>query len=281
MSNRLALWMLAAAALGSSGCTLIARGAWNVCDEFANSLDECRETGEYRSWAKASWERIKRCPPGAVYSEDYACGFKDGFVAYVWHGGSGEPPPLPPPCYRKARYRTPEGYRAIEQWFAGYRHGAAVAREQGYRRLVTGPSSLPPPPAPGPQGPPPPPGPVPQALPAPAEVAPREELPPPRTAPAPPTSEALPPPTAGPDTGSDQTRPDPNADPGLSPPPSGPALVPGYLATVPFEVQPAPEESEQAEAPPAPGDLVPVPFEVQPAPEGGAEADHSTENPEG
>jgi hypothetical protein len=271
MSNRLALWMLAAAALGSSGCTLIARGAWNVCDEFANSLDECRETGEYRSWAKASWERIKRCPPGAVYSEDYACGFKDGFVAYVWHGGSGEPPPLPPPCYRKARYRTP----------AGYRHGAAVAREQGYRRLVTGPSSLPPPPAPGPQGPPPPPGPVPQALPAPAEVAPREELPPPRTAPAPPTSEALPPPTAGPDTGSDQTRPDPNADPGLSPPPSGPALVPGYLATVPFEVQPAPEESEQAEAPPAPGDLVPVPFEVQPASDGGAETDHSTDNPEG
>jgi hypothetical protein len=271
MSNRLAIGMLAVTVLGSSGCMLFVRSVQNVCDEFANSLDECKEAREYRNWAKANWEWIKRSPCGAVYSEDYACGFQDGFVAYVWRGGSGEPPPLPPPRYRTAHYRTPEGYRAIEQWFAGWRHGATVAQEQGYRRLVTGPCSLPPPPAPGPAGPPPPPRPVPQQLPAPAAVPPREELPPPRTAPAPPADEALPPPQAEP--------------------------AAANLATVPFEVQPDTEDGAESEGPPAdrnvcptadrnvcptaPPDLVPVPFEVQPASDGGAETDHSTDNPEG
>ena len=30
----------------------------------------------------------------------------------------------------------------IEDWFEGFRHGAAVARDGGYRKFVTGPSSL-------------------------------------------------------------------------------------------------------------------------------------------
>src|SRR5207253_39443 len=53
-----------------------------------------------------------------------------------------QPPPLPPACYRAVRYQTPEGYRAIEDWFGGFRHGVAAAREGGYRDYVTGPSSF-------------------------------------------------------------------------------------------------------------------------------------------
>jgi hypothetical protein len=32
---------------------------------------------------------------------------------------------------------------AIDRWFAGYRHGAALAQESGYRQLVQVPASAP------------------------------------------------------------------------------------------------------------------------------------------
>jgi hypothetical protein len=256
MSNRLALWMLAACTLSSSGCMLIVQGARNVCSEFCDSLDECTEARECRRWAKECWERISRCKRGVVYSKDYACGFEDGFVAYVWRGGSGEPPPVPPPKYRKARYRTLEGCRAIEQWFAGYRYGANIARENGYRRLVTGPSSLPPLPPPGADGLPPPAVAVPQPVPAPGP--PPEDLPLPRTVPE--NSEGDKQPASAPEL--------------------GPAAA-GDLAPVPFEVQPAPDGGAEADATAAPRHLVPVPFEVQPATGGGADGDNSTDKPEG
>jgi hypothetical protein len=237
---------------------LIVQGARNVCDEFCDCMDECTEARECRSWAKECWQRICRCKRGAVFSQDYACGFEDGFVTYVWHGGCGEPPPVPPKKYRKARYRTPEGCRAIEQWFAGFRHGVAVARENGFRRLVTGPSSLPPLPSPGPDmPPPPPPGAVSQPVPAPGPQL--EELPLPHTV--------------------------PESSEGDKPLPASPELGPaaaGNLVPVPFEVQPASDGgAEQAEAPAAPKDLVPVPFEVQSAPEDGTDADHPKDKPEG
>src|SRR5207253_2309767 len=62
---------------------------------------------------------------------------------YLYAGGSGEPPPLPPRYYWKTRYETAEGHQAIADWFAGYRLGAAMAQESGYREWVTIPSSLP------------------------------------------------------------------------------------------------------------------------------------------
>ncbi len=225
MSNRLTLWILAACTLSGSGCTLVVRGARNIADEFCDCVDERREAHECRAWARQCWERVCRCGPGTVYTEDYAAGFESGFVSYVWHGGSGEPPPLPPSKYRAARYRTVEGYRAIEQWFAGYRHGVTVARESGYRRLVTGPSSLPVLPAASPPGSP---APVPLPAPAPVSPAPNEELPAPRTVPS---------------------------SPGEVPPSTTDPAV-GTLVPVPFEVSPAADEET--------GALVPVPFDVRP-----------------
>src|SRR5205807_2557372 len=74
------------------------------------------------------------------HSEDYAQGFKDGYAEYLYRGGDGEPPLLPPKRYRHVRYQTPQGYMAAEDWFAGYRHGAAVAHHTGARRWITGPT---------------------------------------------------------------------------------------------------------------------------------------------
>jgi hypothetical protein len=133
------------AVLGGPGCGLCQTATRVVVNRVRQSLQDCAELCRDRKWANEAWQ--KACAPeaGHSFSDDYARGFKDGFQEYVCRGGNGEPPPLPPPDYRALRYQTPEGYHAIEDWFAGYRHGAAAAREGGYRNWVTGPSSLRPP----------------------------------------------------------------------------------------------------------------------------------------
>jgi hypothetical protein len=124
------------------GCGLIDTGANLVLFEAKDCLDEHAERVRNRHWAEAAWDKARNAAPGGCFSADYGQGFKDGFTDYLFEGGSGEPPALPPQNYRTIAYQTPAGYRAIEDWFAGYRHGTAIARTDGYRQWVTGPSSL-------------------------------------------------------------------------------------------------------------------------------------------
>lgn len=67
------------------------------------------------------------------FPKAYHRGFVEGFVDYVEAGGNGEPPYLPPFRYRLTLFRTPDGVAAIEDWYAGFRHGAAIAKESGLR----------------------------------------------------------------------------------------------------------------------------------------------------
>src|SRR5262245_28925346 len=53
-------------------------------------------------------------------------------------------PPVPPNRYRRKRYMTPEGVAAVEDWYAGFRHGAATAMASGLRNLVVIPVQCPP-----------------------------------------------------------------------------------------------------------------------------------------
>jgi hypothetical protein len=53
-------------------------------------------------------------------------------------------PPVPPNRYRRKEYMTPEGAAAIEEWYAGFRHGAATAMASGLRNLVVIPIQCPP-----------------------------------------------------------------------------------------------------------------------------------------
>jgi len=89
-----------------------------------------------------SLERAERddyqCAP---YTVDYEQGFVDGFVDYLEAGGTGEPPLLPPRRYWNASYQSHAGHQSAEQWFAGYRHGAEIARASSFRSLVTIPLS--------------------------------------------------------------------------------------------------------------------------------------------
>jgi hypothetical protein len=75
-------------------------------------------------------------------SAEFELGFKDGFTDYLYAGGTGEPPPVPPRCLWNLDYRTPRGRQAADDWFAGFRCGAAVVRENGYREKMLLPSSL-------------------------------------------------------------------------------------------------------------------------------------------
>jgi hypothetical protein len=68
---------------------------------------------------------------------DYRSGFLDGFVDYTYAGGTGEPPPVPPRTFWNVQLRSLEGKARVNQWFAGYRHGARMAASGGYRALAT------------------------------------------------------------------------------------------------------------------------------------------------
>jgi len=136
------IWVIGLGLLGGPGCELVEQGVHVMSYKVCQCFQEHTERQRNRKWADQAWQAVCGAHPDLARSDDYAAGFKDGFAEHLWRGGNGEPPPLPPRKYRAVSYQTPSGYQAIESWFAGYRHGAEVAQEGGYRELVTGPSSL-------------------------------------------------------------------------------------------------------------------------------------------
>jgi hypothetical protein len=120
-----------------SGCNLVSSAAHNLTLESRQYLDTRAEEVRNRRWAEQAWEEERASAAPGTYSADYADGFRTGFADYLFAGGSGEPPYLPPPRYWTRRYQSPEGHGALQDWFTGFRHGAATAREGGYREWVT------------------------------------------------------------------------------------------------------------------------------------------------
>jgi hypothetical protein len=119
------------------GCSNLAKlTVHNLHVECHQDLDSCLEPVRDCLVASAAWKEIEKADPEHVYSAAYAEGFKDGYRDFIEEGGTGQPPPVAPPCYWDLRYQTPLGHAAIEDWYAGFRHGAAVARESGNRRWV-------------------------------------------------------------------------------------------------------------------------------------------------
>jgi hypothetical protein len=133
---------MAALCLCGGGCTLVRDATSLTAFKVKESMEDCYENVRNRKWAEQAWNNVLCSNPEAVYSSDHKAGFQDGFANYLFRGGNGEPPPLPPRHYRTIAYQTSKGYRSIEDWFEGYRHGSTVAREGGYRQWVTGPSAL-------------------------------------------------------------------------------------------------------------------------------------------
>jgi hypothetical protein len=132
------------ACLGS-GCSFFDYCAYNMIETPFKELNHCQELRHFNALARQAWLHVCATETDHRYSDDYAVGFIEGYVDYLDAGGNGEPPAAPPDRYQLARYHmTPEGVQAIDDWFAGFRHGAAEARASGQRELVVVPLSLPP-----------------------------------------------------------------------------------------------------------------------------------------
>ena len=144
------LFVLALCFLGS-GCRLF-QNAWqttiaepiqysrNAYDKLAQKrfrgLAACA-LDEATSVARAELDDYG-CEP---FSDDYRLGFIDGFVDYLEAGGTGNPTPLPPRRYWKAKYQNPVGYQCTQDWFRGFQHGASAAQASNFRSFVTVPLS--------------------------------------------------------------------------------------------------------------------------------------------
>ncbi|HXG09750.1 MAG TPA: hypothetical protein VNK04_08170 [Gemmataceae bacterium] len=132
----------------AAGCGLVAHATRNLSHETHRAANEVCMRARNRKAADAAWDQVRQSSPGVPFSRDYARGFKDGFLDYLEAGGTGEPPPVPDKRYWGVHYQTVEGHQAMEDWFAGYRHGAAAAQQSGLREVIMLPVSLPAGPAP-------------------------------------------------------------------------------------------------------------------------------------
>jgi hypothetical protein len=138
--------ILATATAGAclSGCSVwqdAGRTMLREPAEYAWKLDRKRSLGVYRQWADEAWAMQSGSCAEVGSVDDYALGFRDGFVDYVYAGGEGEPPPVPPRKFWNIGWRKDQNDAAAYEWFAGYRHGAQAAREGGYRERGVVPSA--------------------------------------------------------------------------------------------------------------------------------------------
>lgn len=140
--NRLAHILTATVCLGGAGCfsarssapsSFPVLAARNFAQQPLRLLDNKAFLKVVGGHADAAWEANCR---GKAASPSYAAGFREGFIDYVDAGGTGEPPYLPPFRYRKTRFQTDAGIEVVEDWYAGFRHGSAVAQASGLREKV-------------------------------------------------------------------------------------------------------------------------------------------------
>lgn len=143
MRMKLALIVPVLCALGS-GCNIAVNATRNLVNEPVQRVDDFLVCSRNYHLAGDAWNDFKKAHAGLGYSSDYVLGFKRGYADYLEAGGTGQPPPLPPRRYWRVCYQSPDGRRAIDDWFDGFRHGAAVAQASGFRELIVAPSSVPP-----------------------------------------------------------------------------------------------------------------------------------------
>lgn len=138
-------WTVISGCILATGCTVYQNALRTLRYEpaaYCWKHDRCRSVELYRQWADQAWREESQSCREMRGQKDYVMGFRDGFVDYVYAGGNGEPPPVPPRQFWNVGLRSPDGKQRVNQWFEGYRHGAQVARAGGYRDLATVQSSL-------------------------------------------------------------------------------------------------------------------------------------------
>lgn len=122
-----------------SGCHLFTNIARNVVNEHAEIKDEYKVKRQLRQEGKAAFSEVKRQYPRHSFSDDFECGFVDGYLDYLDRGGKAEIPAMPPLHYRRAKYLNPEGHAQIRDYFLGFKYGVDVAVSTGCRPFYTVP----------------------------------------------------------------------------------------------------------------------------------------------
>jgi hypothetical protein len=84
--------------------------------------------------AQHAWNNWSWCYEDLDHPFHFAKGFKAGY-RNILDGGNGCQPTLPPRCYWKPCFQTPEGQCKIHAWFDGFSHGALAAKQDGHGNL--------------------------------------------------------------------------------------------------------------------------------------------------
>lgn len=122
--------------LAAGGCQFPRYVVRNLTFESCRITDEANQDHDIERMGSEAWMKISNSPSNKwTHSDDMHDGFMAGFTYLVKRGGDGEPPPVPPSCYWKESFRSPEGQARVQNWFSGYRLGTQVAREGHYRDL--------------------------------------------------------------------------------------------------------------------------------------------------
>jgi hypothetical protein len=143
MRARLYFWVVGLGLL-SQGCGPLFNTARTIVGEqvqYCVDMNDISDCVRFRQMAESAWKLEKESNPECHASADYADGFIKGYSDYLYAGGTGNPPPLPPRCYWKTKYENPEGHQKVQDWFAGFRHGVAEAKRSGYRQFVVMPTN--------------------------------------------------------------------------------------------------------------------------------------------
>lgn len=141
--HRTFAWMVLLLTAALPGCTMGTVFLDNVAIDplhYMRNADDVLRKCHDECLANEAWDRAQHQAP-QPYSRHYARGFKEAYVDYLM-GGDGNTPLVPPRRYWSFFYQSPEGYEAMQDWFAGWRHGNAMAKESGYRNLVIIPANF-------------------------------------------------------------------------------------------------------------------------------------------
>ncbi len=141
--HKVGLWISALCAL-CQGCYPVSNLAQTLViepAEYCVSLNDVKDKRHCRELADKSWTQFRASSPDTAFSSSFEQGFKYAFADYLYAGGAGNPPPVPPRCYWNAKYEGPQGHQLIEDWYAGFRQGAASAQISGYRQSILVPAS--------------------------------------------------------------------------------------------------------------------------------------------
>lgn len=93
---------------------------------------------EARLLAEQAWGEVGL--PNA--SPDYKNGFLEGFSDYLYRGGEGQPPVIPPRGYWNLRFLNQFGKSSVNDWYEGFRQGAQDCKSRGLREMWVVPTSL-------------------------------------------------------------------------------------------------------------------------------------------